>query len=231
MSKITKNKLENIRKKVRTYGIKNQHKKGIKFLQSLFNNEEGYSKNERLQLDMAFILYHESIKHLFKKKISKKQEKESEKQIEKAIKICKRVLYGKSRSKDTKNIINARMFLAQIYAILNKPHAIYLAKENFNQEPGIVTANRLADVYFRLGKIKLAETWYKKYENLALKEGCPTYQVFANMAVFYKEIQKEKHAQEYFRRAFDSLPKTPEAKSVILILKKYFNFRIENGSR
>lgn len=221
MSKATKNELMTIRKKVRSYAVKDQHVKGVKFLRHLFN-EKKYSEDERLQLDMAFILYHEAIKHISKEKISKKLKKETKKQVGEAINICKKILYGTGRSKNTKNIINAKMFLAQMYAILGKTSAINLAKENFNQEPCAVTANRLADVYFRLGKIRSAETWYKKYENLALKEDCLTYQVFADMAVFYKEIKKEKLAQEYLRKAFNSMPKTTETNSVILTLKKYF---------
>ena len=138
-------------------------------------------------------------------------------------KILKGIIYPHKTSSNEEVIFNAKIFLAQIYASMSKPEAVKIAKENFREKPMAISANRLADVYMRLGNKKLAESWYKKYENLALKEKVPSFLVSTDMAIFYKQIHKNELAQRYLKKALKSIPHSKEGKSILSILRSNFD--------
>jgi hypothetical protein len=74
-----------------------------------------------------------------------------------------------------------------------------------------------------MGNIKLATIWYKKFENLAIKEKWPLYSFTSSLAIFYKNIRKQNLAQKYLEKTLENLPKTPEGKSRFSILKNHFD--------
>lgn len=214
--------LEKIQEKFRNFAITNQHNLGIIFFRKLLKNRE-LAKNKRLQLNMAFLLYHQALKFYLKDNLSISVKKRTLGQLEEAIKICKEIIHSKHRAIDKKIILSARIYLAQIYACMNNPEAIVMAKENFKQEPHAVTANRLADIYMRLGDKRSAGIWYKKYEKLAIKEKVPSYHTATDMAIFYNQIGKNELAQKYLKKALANLPESKEGKSRLSIIKKYFD--------
>ncbi len=177
-------------------------------------------EDDRVLLKLAFFLYHHAIPLLYR---NKKTRDKAKKQFEQAIYICKKLI-----KKDTlikkKITINARIYLAQMYAILKKPSAIAWARQTYSLCPCFLTANRLADVYARLGHTKHALRWYKR-ENKFVRTKKDKLAYHSDLALFLYGIKKEKEALRHAqlaRLALKSFPKTPEIISMYKILTSSF---------
>ena len=214
--------LEQIQEKYKNFAFNNKHDKGITFFKKIIKNKK-LARIDRIQLDLAFLLYHQAFKFYNKKETTRIKQKSAEKQINEAIKILNKIVYSKRKNIGEKDMLNARIYLAQIYAVTKNKKAIELAKETFKKEPSSTTANRLANVYIILENVKLAEFWYKKYEKLSNKENSPKYHTFLDMAVFYRRIGKDKLAEKYLKKILKILPKNNTEKSILNTIKNNFN--------
>lgn len=110
------------------------------------------------RLEFAWFLYHVAL--------DEEKGKKRHKHLIETKTIYEEILKNKL-TKDKLLIINARMCLAQIMAILGEKKAIKIARENFDSQKTTLMANRLADVYRRLGNQRKALWWFKKSEHLA----------------------------------------------------------------
>ena len=189
--------LDELQKKNQEFAIKDHHNDGIIYFRKLLVSYRDPVINEKVRLNLAFMLYHEAFKFYDKKSISLQKKKEARNQLDEAVNILKDIIYSKNNFIKGSTLLSARIFLAQIYTALKNPESIMLAKENFKQKPNALMANRLADIYMRIRNIKLAETWYKKYEKIAIREKIPLYLISTDMANFYRRINKNKLAKKY----------------------------------
>ncbi|MCR4334116.1 MAG: hypothetical protein NUV47_00050 [Patescibacteria group bacterium] len=196
-----------------------KHKNAIKILRPLIKK----TSDTDLLLKLAFMLYHNALKHFWKKNVSKKRKKEVKLQIDEAIHICKKIILRETRKKIiSKDIISARIFLGQIYtAIGNNKDAIKIAKQNFKDQPNALTANRMADVYLRLDKYIEAGKWYKKYAEIAKKEKIPSYFIATDMAVFNFTIGNAVLGKKFANEALTNIPKNEIGLSLKKIIKSY----------
>ncbi|OGE31562.1 hypothetical protein A2631_01480 [Candidatus Daviesbacteria bacterium RIFCSPHIGHO2_01_FULL_44_29] len=213
--------LENTQKKFRDFAISDRHASGIIFFRRLLK-KPSYRQIVRIQLDLAFLLYHEALKSYLNRDLSVAAKRPAMNQLREAIKICHSIIKSEQRDVNEKEIINARIFLAQIYACMRNPAAINLARKTFERASYAVTANRLADVYVRLDRPVEAKIWYKKYEKLANQEKIPSYLIATDMAIFYKDIGKNDLANRYLEQALANLPHSKKGKSVLSIIKRHF---------
>lgn len=208
--------LKKIKNKISDFYLKDDHKGGLDYINKILNKNE-FKNNHDLLVDKAGLLYHEAIKHFnTKNELPDKQKK----YLKEAISICKKILKINRINEKTK--LNAGIFLAQIYACLKNKRAIDIAKNNFENGKNSITANRLADVYYRLGDKNKAEYWYKKYEKMAKKEKVLSKYVFLDMAVFYKKINKNYLANKYLKLLKNKISNMKEDKSLMKIAKNYF---------
>ena len=204
-----------LNKKLDTLNMQGKRKESISLLRSHFKKHQ---VTDQLELRLAFFLYHHALEIYYGDgaKIDKEKAKQ---EFDEDIKICRKII------KDCKNKklhLNASIYLAQIYACLGKKKAIEIARKNYLQEKSSVTANRLADVYERLGDNSKALSWYKKEEMLAKKEKPQSVYYILNLAMFYKRIGKNKLAEEYVRTGLKLLPKNIQGRSMKRILLSYF---------
>ena len=213
---------EEIQKKSQEFALTDNHNDGIIYFRKLLRYKDPVV-NEKVRLNLAFMLYHQAFKFYGKENISVRVNKKTKNQLDEAVNILKNIIYSKNTNTEEKTLLSARIFLAQIYTAFKNPESIILAKENFEQEPNALMANRLADVYMRLGDMKSAEVWYKKYEKIAIREKIPLYLVSTDMANFYRQVGKNKLAKKYLKIALKNLPKSEEGKSLLTILKNNFN--------
>ena len=163
-----------IKKNLDALNLSSNRKKALSFLRKYINLHED---DIEARLKFAWFLYHVTLDDNKGEKLRKN--------LVKAKEIYNIVL----KNKLTKNkllIINARMCLAQIMAILGEKESIKIAKENFYSQKTTLMANRLADVYNRLGDKQKALWWFKKSENLAGNNRDSLLMAKMALANFYK---------------------------------------------
>src|SRR3989344_2395011 len=122
MSKLTTIKLRNI---LYNHNLTNTREAGLKLIQPILKNKS-YRDYPDLFLDFAFLLYHIALKNYWDKNFPKKM-LIAKKKIKKSVKILKKLIsLEKEMGMSHKTIINAKIFLAQIYAIEGNVRAIIL---------------------------------------------------------------------------------------------------------
>jgi len=176
---------------------------------------------DTLMLHLAFFLYHDATQRLYQNKKSKKETGNIKDYFNESIKILEKII---KKDPQIKNSItfNSRIYLAQIYAILNNSKkAIKLGKENYKIKKNPVTSNRLADIYDRLNQNNKALWWYKNTEKISDKKNKDEL-ILAKQGLsnFYKKIGENGKAEVYKNQTLklilgDSL----ESKSMRKILK------------
>src|SRR3989339_1258228 len=176
---------------------------------------------DTLMLQLAFFLYHDATQRLYQNKKSKKETGNIKDYFNESIKILEKII---KKDPQIKNSItfNSRIYLAQIYAILNNSKkAIKLGKENYKIKKNPVTSNRLADIYDRLNQNNKALWWYKNTEKISDKKNKDEL-ILAKQGLsnFYKKIGENGKAEVYKNQTLklilgDSL----ESKSMRKILK------------
>lgn len=209
--------LKKLERRLHCLNMRGKRAKAVQMLQQYLSKNRG---NDRVLLKLAFFLYHHAIPRLYK---NKKTRKGAEKQFRQAIYICKKLI-EKDLLVKKKSTLNARIYLAQMYAILKKPSALEWARKTYSLCPGFLTANRLADVYARLGHTTHALRWYKR-ENKFVRTKKDEHAYHADLALFLHGIKKERealyHAQQA-QQALKSFPKTLEIISMHKILTSAF---------
>ncbi len=218
MSKIH---IPKLRKILHNHSITDTREEGVKLIRPILKNKNCRDYPD-LFLDFAFLLYHVALKNYWNVN-SPGKITAARRKIKEATKILKKLISLEEEIGAThKTIINAKIFLAQIYAIEGNVMAIALAKENFRKNSNSLMANRMADVYQRLGKLGLAAKWYKKYARLGRKEKTPKYHLTGVMANFYKNIGRDKLAREYLKKTLCELPNNKIGASMRSVLKSNF---------
>ena len=180
----------------------------MKYQKALIIIDKYIRKNKEtdwILLRKSFVLYHYAaalmygdLNHPNKKKIISDNFKS-------AINICKKIINAKN---DDSDIINARMYLAQIYVMLKQnTKAEKFAKQSYKYSPSAFSAERLADIYMRAENLNSAILWYrkavKKTENYTEKLISQI-----SLAVCYKKKNNQKQAlkeaaiaEKYFRHS------------------------------
>lgn len=201
--------------------MRGERAKAIQAIRQYLSKNRG---DDRVLLKLAFFLYHHAIPFLYGNKEAQEKAKIEFKQ---AILICKKLVKKDILTKE-KITLNARIYLAQMYAILKKPVALVWARRTYSLYPSLLTANRLADVYARLGHTKYALRWYRKWHKekkefiLSKKERIMYY---SDLARLLHGVGKEREAFSYACRAHQLLrllPKTLETISMYKILTSTF---------
>src|SRR3989339_871016 len=124
---------------------------------------------DTLMLQLAFFLYHDATQRLYQNKKSKKETGNIKDYFNESIKILEKII---KKDPQIKNSItfNSRIYLAQIYAILNNSKkAIKLGKENYknkkNKDELILAKQGFSNFYKKIGENGKAEV----YKNQTLK--------------------------------------------------------------
>ncbi len=191
--------------KIQKLNLLNKRQEAIELLLPHIKDIE-IKNSPRLFVKYAFLLYHVKLPEYSLKRGSKKQII-AEANINKAQKILQNVIALDKKYLSRKDLLSSKVFLAQIYAITKNKKAISLAKNNYKNSPSVTTANRLADVYFRLGDIKKAKIAYEKYENLLIKNKMLDFVALGDLAVIFKSLGDKTKADEYFKKALPLMPK------------------------
>lgn len=197
--------------------MQDERAKAIQVIQQYLNKNQ---ENDWVLLKLAFFLYHHAIPFLYG---NKKVQEKARKEFEQAIRICRKLI-KKDILVKRKITLNARIYLAQMYAILKKQSALVWARRTYSLSPGFLTANRLADVYARLGHTTHALRWYKR-ENKFVRTKKDKQAYHADLALFLHGIKKEKEALRHAQlaqQALKSFPKTLEIISRYKILTSAF---------
>ncbi len=164
-----------------------EFKVGISYVRSLL---EKSPDNDELKVWLATFLYHYAFAH-----------KSKPEELSGAIKILEDVIERHQNSADlSKTVLNARLFLAQIYSSIDCHRAISLATENYKLFKGKLTANRLADVFLRCEEKDKASEWYAKYHRHSVEEQSDDHQVHATLAVAYKRLDMKKQSDKWIKR-------------------------------
>ncbi len=145
-----------------------KYEEGIKLIEGRIKK---IGSTTELLLQEAFFQYHHAADLKYnnpKKNLTNDLEIINDK-FKHALKICREIIENK-KIQHKNHILNARLYLAQIYAMLgNVEKGKSLAKQTFKLFPTTLTAERTADVHLRLNDTKGAICWYKKSIKLARK--------------------------------------------------------------
>lgn len=206
-----------LKEKLRILAVQGKHKEAIRMLRPLASADD-----DDASLSLAFMLYHDAFKDHWND-LEKRVGPGANEQIDEALVLLKKIVSRRGRSNDVaKRKISARAFLGQIYSATgDKTSAVKIARNNYKSSPSAFTANRLADIYCRLGMMKRAETWYKKYSILAAQEGIPPYLIATDLALFYFKSGQIDIADMNARIALRQAPAGEEGESVKTLLKQY----------
>lgn len=143
--------------------------------------------SKELIMMKAFLLFHIAIDPAVKINDTQKEE-----MLSKAEDIYKAHL----DDQDEKVRLDSRHFLTQMLAIARDKKAADFAEENYKNNPCALMANRLFDVYLRLGNFEEAKRAFAIYEDHGEKEGIPPVYMFLDRVTFYKAVGDKKKADE-----------------------------------
>jgi len=181
---------EKILSRLQKLASKGKYETGLRILEDFLKQN---LPNDEIQLKHAFFLYHygANLKYSSNAQNNSRQKQKIAGYFNGAIRICRELI--KKRKKLPERIhLNARIYLAQIYAMLGKKtKAKELAKETYEYFPSSLSAERAADVNFRLNDFKRALYWYR----LAVKNAEKTDEkatAHTGLAILYKNTNNIK---------------------------------------
>lgn len=218
MPKISTKQIE---KKLLKLARDTRYEEGMRIIDTYLRHHE---LTDKLLLFRAFLLYHHAAKLMYGKGKTKsfKQKNFIQKKFESAISICKHLI-RKQHSIDNQVYLNSRLYLAQIYAMLGKKkEAILFARKTYKINPSTLTAERLADVYYRLGETNNAIFWY---ETAVKKTRDFTKKLFTqtNLAIAHKQMGNIKEAEREALKAFKFLNKAGKGENKKLLFRTLYN--------
>jgi len=213
----------------RTLAIKGRHKTAIRMLRKHLEGGKIVDDGTVL-IQLAFMLYHDALKDYWSQTASERRRKEVKEEMKEATDILEKIIPKMKKAGDIKKMLSPRIFLAQIYASTGDARAVRIARENFRLSKEAVMANRLADVYCRLGKKQDSLRWHQTYAVLAQKENVPSYEIKMNMAIAYFSLDKPELGNKIAREIINRFPKTLKGQSMRKILKGYFNTKAGSNS-
>ncbi|MDO8618695.1 MAG: tetratricopeptide repeat protein [Candidatus Daviesbacteria bacterium] len=183
-----------------------------------------YGATDEILLQQAFFLYHHAAALMYGETPDSRQKTLIKKNFIRAITICRKLIKQKRPQIGDRSLLNARIYLAQIYAMLRQDKkARKLAEETYKYRPSALSAERVADVYRRTGDLHSAIKWYKK----AVKQGENyTEKLIAQLglAVCYKQINKPKQATSEAYTALRFLKKANKDANAVLLGKSFYSY-------
>lgn len=174
-----------IKENLQTLNLSGKRKEALSFLRKY---NKVHKNDVEAKLKLAWFIYHVTL------------DEDRGKKMRKNLLEAKTIYETVLKNKLTKNklvIINTRMCLAQIMAILGDKEAIKIAKENFDSQKSALMANRLADAYRRLGDKNKALWWFKKSERLAGNNKGDLLVAKLALLNFYKQQSKGTLVKKY----------------------------------
>src|SRR3989344_5525670 len=134
----------------------------------------------------------------------------------------KKALIKKLHNIDNRNLLNVRIYLAQIYAMTSRvKEAKNIARQTFKYHPSDLTAERVADVYLRLNDLPGAVSWYKTAIKLAKKTDEKS-MAQIGLAITYKKIGETSSALEEAHKALQLLKHSGKNKNIILLKQSVY---------
>ena len=182
-------------------------------LQTVRKYLKQYPAMEEFLLKYAFFLYH----HAADLKYSRSAKKERAQTLKitayfnQAIHVCHELIERKEFLPQ-RIYLNARIYLAQIYAMLGKSRkAKTFARATYKYLPVVLTAERAADVYRRLNDPDGAMRWYQRAVKNA-KKADERAMAHAGLATLYKHLGEVKKAIKEARMAIYFVKQTKQSK-------------------
>ena len=170
-----------------------------------------YPTIEELLLKYAFFLYHHAADLKYSRNTGKIQTSQVITNFNQAIRICRKLI-KREKFLSQRICLNARLYLAQMYAMLGKSkEAKKFANATYKYLPSTLTAERAADVYRRLNDPDGAMRWYQRAVKNA-KKADERAMAHAGLATLYKHLGEVKKAIKEARMAIYFVKQTKQSK-------------------
>ena len=190
-----------------------RYREGLEIIQR-FNRK--YGPVNEILIQKAFFLYHYAAYLMYDHTQASKKKALIRQNFEQAINICK-LLIKKLHNIDDRNLLNVRIYLAQIYAMIGRSkEAKNIARLTFNYCPSTLTSERAADVHLRLNDLHRAIFWYRKSIKLA-KQIDEKVMAQIGLAVMYKQMGKTVVATRQARIASTLLKQADKSMGITLL--------------
>ena len=182
---------------------------------------EKYGAVDEILVQKAFFLYHYAAYLMYGHTQDSKRKTLIKQNFEQAIDICKLVI-KKQRDIDDRNFLNARLYLAQIYAMLGRTKkAKNIARQTFKYHPSALTAERAADVHLRLNDLSGAISWYKTAIKQAKKVDEKS-MAQIGLAIAYRQIGEISSALKEAIKALRLLKHSGRNKNITLLKQSIY---------
>jgi len=146
---------------------------------------------------------------------------ELNKTLNEAITISKQII-EKDPPAENRDTRNMRIYLAQIYSMLNDPKGETMSEENFKLHPNALYAERAGTNFLYFQKYKKSIEWFEKSVKLSEKEGAHRYPGLLQIAHTYYIIGDTENEEQSSKLALESLEKEEQNEEVKNAIKKGF---------
>lgn len=224
---------EDIKKKINKVNINNENRTQLIALtrEYLVRNPN----HEDASVSLVFLLYHGVVDTVEKEKGDQMIDVPTKypmlyKHLKEAINIAQKII-DKDPKGETRNGRNTRMYLAQIYSMLNDPKGKKLSEENFELHPNSWYAERAGTNLLYFKEYDRAIEWFKKSVKLSEKEREHKYPGLLQIAHTYYILGDTESAQKYSKEALKTLEEEEQNKQVKQAIKDGFLKMIKNYNR
>lgn len=192
---------------------KERYEEGMAVIDNFFNK---YGVMDEILVQKAFFLYHYAAYLMYNHTQASKRKALIRQNFEQAIDICKLVI-KKRRDIDDRNLLNVRIYLAQIYAMTGRAkEAKNIARQTFKYRPSTLTAERAADAHLRLNDLSGAIFWYKAAIKQA-KKADEKSMAQIGLAIACKQIGETSSALKEAIKALQLLKHSGKNKNITLL--------------
>lgn len=197
---------------------KERYEEGLAIIDDFLNK---YGVVNEILVQKAFFLYHYAAYLKYNHIQNHKKKALIKQNFKQAINICKLII-KKLHNIDNRNLLNVRIYLAQIYAMTSRvKEAKNIARQTFKYHPSDLTAERVADVYLRLNDLPGAVSWYKTAIKLAKKTDEKS-MAQIGLAITYKKIGETSSALEEAHKALQLLKHSGKNKNITLLKQSVY---------
>lgn len=216
--KISKKTIYQIETRLTKLARKERYQSGLVVINDFLSK---YGIVDEILVQKAFFLYHYAAYLKYNHTQDSKSKALIKQNFKQAIDICKLVI-KKLRNIDNRNLLNVRIYLAQIYAMIGRAkEAKQVARQTFQYYPSDLTAERAADVNLRLNDLSRAISWYKTAIKLAKKADSKS-MAKIGLAVAYKQNGKTPSALKEASDALQLLKRSGKNKNFTLLKQSIF---------
>lgn len=216
--KISKKTIYQTERKLIELARKERYGEGMTIIDNFLSK---YGTVDTILVQKAFFLYHYAAYLKYNHTQDSKRKALIKQNFKQAIDICKLVI-KQLRNIDNRNLLNVRIYLAQIYAMIGcAKEAKKVARQTFKYCPSDLTAERAADVNLRLNDLSSAISWYKMAIKLAKKaDGKSMAQI--GLAIAYKQIGKTSSALREANKALQLLKRLGKNQNITLLKQSLY---------